>query len=194
MEELLAKNKSMKSFVTSLKVKIRNTDVDLRHKFVLVPLVYNKKTCSCDFQEMEKVRLVGNSPMAGQSFNNFLAYNALVNKNVKKSYPKSCAYLVDPNSLLAMETLKTVKYVYGRSYNTVRYEFIKGNNPRNDRLMDDRTRQDYFVWLVRWVKDNFEEETRGEMALRRVPAKGINLRVTQYYNSSHNCFNPLSLF
>ena len=50
--------------------------------------------------------------------------------------------------------------------------------------MDNRTRQDYFVWLVRWVKYNFEEETRRKMALRRVPAKGISLRVTQYYNSS----------
>ena len=39
VEELLAKNKSMESFVTSLDVQIRNTDVDLRHKFVHVPLV-----------------------------------------------------------------------------------------------------------------------------------------------------------
>ena len=38
--------------------------------------------------------------------------------------------------------------------------------------------------LVCWVKDNFEKETRGEMALKRVPAKGVNLRVSQYYTSS----------
>ena len=132
---------------------------------------------------MEKERLVGNSPVAGQSFNNFLAYNALVNKHVKKSYPQSQDYLVDPNILMAVATLKSVKSVYRRSYNTVKYEFIKGNHPRNDRLMDVRTRQDYFVWLIRWVKDNFEKETRQEMALRRVPAKGISLMVTQYYNS-----------
>ena len=75
---------------------------------------------------MEKERFVGNSPVAGQFFDNFLAYNALVTKHVKKSYPKSQDYLVDPNQLLAVETLKTVKYVYGRSYNTVRYAFIKG--------------------------------------------------------------------
>ena len=38
--------------------------------------------------------------------------------------------------------------------------------------------------LVRWVKDNFEMETCGEMALKRVSAKGVNLRVNQYYTSS----------
>ena len=160
MEELYDINKSMESVMTDLKVKIRNTKVDLRHKFVLVPLVYNKETCSHDFQEMERDREVGNYPMAGQSFPNFLAYNALVNKNVKKSYPQSCDYLVDPNSLMAMATLKSVKSVYGRSYNMVKYKFIDGNHPRNNILMDDRTRQDYFVWLIRWVKDNIEEETR----------------------------------
>ena len=109
VEELFDKNKSMESFVTSLKVKIRNAEVDVRHKFVLVPLVYNKETCSCDFQEMEKERFVGNSPVAGHSLDNFLAYNALVNKHVKKSYPQSQDYLVDPNKLLAVETLKTIK-------------------------------------------------------------------------------------
>ena len=152
--------------MTGLKVRIRNTEVDVRHKFVLVPLIYNKETCSRDFQEMEKERLAGNSPVAGQSFESFMAYNARVNNLVKKSYPNSQDYLVDPNELLAVETLKTVKYVYGRSYNTVRYEFIKGNHPRNDRLMYDKTRQDYFVWLVRLVKDTFEKETRKEMAVR----------------------------
>ena len=50
--------------------------------------------------------------------------------------------------------------------------------------MNDKTRQDYFVWLIRWVKDTFEKETREEMARKRVPAKGVNLRVAQYYNSN----------
>ena len=50
--------------------------------------------------------------------------------------------------------------------------------------MNDRARQDYFVWLIKWVKDNFEKETREEMALRRVPGKQISLRLTQYYNST----------
>ena len=56
MEELLPENKSMESFVTSLDVKIRNTDVDLRQKFVHVPLVYNRETMNRDFQEMERER------------------------------------------------------------------------------------------------------------------------------------------
>ena len=123
---------------------------------------------------MERERLAtGNFPVA-----------ARVNNLVKKSYPNSQDYLVDPNELLAVETLKTVNYVYGRNYNSVRYQFKKGNHPRNDRLMNDKTQQDYFVWLIRWVKDTFEKETRREMARKRVPAKGVNLRVAQYYNSN----------
>ena len=139
MEELFDKNKSMKSFVTGLKVRIRNTEVNLRHKFVHVPLVYSKETMSRDFQEMERERLAGNFPVAGQSFDSFMAYNARVNNLVKKSYPNPQDYLVDPNELLAVETLKTVKYVYRRNYNSVMYEFKKGNHPRNDRLMNDMT-------------------------------------------------------
>ena len=34
VEDLPAQNASMECFVTSLDVKIRNTDVDLRHQFV----------------------------------------------------------------------------------------------------------------------------------------------------------------
>jgi hypothetical protein len=34
-----------------------------------------------------------------------------------------------------------------------------GNHPRNDKLMNDSARQNYFVWLIRWVKDTFEKET-----------------------------------
>jgi hypothetical protein len=80
VEELLAKNKSMESFVTSLEVKIRHTEVILRHKFVPGPLVYSRETMSRDFQEMERERVArGNLPIAGQSFNSFMAYNARVN-------------------------------------------------------------------------------------------------------------------
>ena len=115
---------------------------------MLVPLVYNKETCSRDFQEMEKDRAIGNTPVVGQSFSKFMDYNVLVDKYVKKSYPKSCGYLLDPNSLLAMKILKSVNTVYGREYNTIKYQFLDGNHPRNDKLMHDKNRQDYFVWLV----------------------------------------------
>ena len=50
--------------------------------------------------------------------------------------------------------------------------------------MHDRNRQDYFVWLIKWVKENFEKETRQEMTVRQVPGKHISLRLTQYYNST----------
>ena len=64
----------MESFVTSLEVRIRNTDVDLRYKFVHVPLVYNRETMNREFQEMERERQVrGNLPVASQSFNSFMA-------------------------------------------------------------------------------------------------------------------------
>ena len=68
MEDLLAENASIESYKTNLDVKIRNTDVDLRHQFVYVPLVYSRETMDLDFQEMvreEQVR--GNLPMAGLS-------------------------------------------------------------------------------------------------------------------------------
>ena len=184
VEELYEINKSIEGVVTDLKVKIRNTEVDLGHKFILVPLVYNKEICSRDFHEMEKDREIGNTPVVGQSFSKFMACNVLVDKYVKKSYPKSCDYLLDANSLLAMKTVKSVKTVYGREYNTIKYQFLDSNHHRNDKLMNDRTRQDYFVWLIKWVKDNFEKETRQEMTLRRVPGKQISLRLTQYYNST----------
>ena len=107
--------------------------------------------------------------MAGQSFDSFMAYNAPVNNLVKNAYPNTKNYLVDPNELLAVDALKTVNHVYGRSYNSVRYQFRQGNHPRNDKLVNDKARQDYFVWLIRWVKDTFEIETREEMAVRGYP-------------------------
>ena len=53
-----------------------------------------------------------------------------------------------------------------------------GNHPRNDKLMNDKARQDCFVWLIRWVKDTFEKETREEMAI------SVNLRRAKHYNSN----------
>ena len=56
VEKLFAENKSMESFVTSLDVKNRNTDVEMRYKFVHVPLVYSRETMDRDFQKMERER------------------------------------------------------------------------------------------------------------------------------------------
>ena len=49
--------------------------------------------------------------------------------------------------------------------------------------MKDMDRQVYFVSLIKWVKLNYEEETRKEMILKRVPAKKIALRLTPYYKN-----------
>ena len=50
--------------------------------------------------------------------------------------------------------------------------------------MHDKNRQDYFVGLVKWVKNNYEKETHKEMILKWVPGKQIALRLNQYYNST----------
>ena len=94
--------------------------------------------------------------MAGLSFNNFLLYNARVNDLVRQTFPNSGGYLADPNVLLAVELVKTSTHVFGKTYDSVRYQFRKGNHPGNDKLMNDSVRQDYFVYLIRWVKETFE--------------------------------------
>ena len=185
VEELLAENASMESFVTSLDVKIRNTDMDLRHKFVYVPLVYSRETMDLDFQEMERERQVrGSLPTAGHSFNNFKIYNTRVNDLVRQTYPNSRGYLADPNELLAVETLKTSTHVFGKSYDLVRYQFRLGNHSRDDKLMNDRALQNYFVYLIRWVKETFKTETREEMARTGVPNISVNLRLAKHYTSN----------
>ena len=93
---------------------------------------------------MEKDRAIGNTPVISQSFSKFMDYNELVDKDVKKSYPGSWEQLLDRNSLLAVRTPKSVDTVYGREYHTVKYQFLDGNHPRNDKLMHDKNRQDFF--------------------------------------------------
>ena len=73
--------------------------------------------------------------------------------------------------------------MYEKEYHTVKYHFRERNNQKNDKMMNDKDRQDYFVSLIKWVKNNYEGETRKEMILKQVPAKKITLRLTQYYNS-----------
>ena len=65
-------NKQVETVVAKLGVQIRSTSVDLKHKFVLVPLVYNKDTCDRDFIEMEMDRAEGKTPVVGQSFSKFI--------------------------------------------------------------------------------------------------------------------------
>ena len=155
----------------------------LDHKFVLVPLVYNKETCNWVILKLEKDKPIGNTPVVGQSFSKFMEFNELVAKDVKKSYLRSWEQILDLNSMLSVKNPKSVDKVYGKEYHTVKYHFLEGNNPRNDRMMHDKNRQDYFVSLIKWVKDNFEEETHREMILKHIPGKKFALQLIQYYNS-----------
>ena len=73
-----------------------------------------------------------------------------------------------------MRTLKSVDTVYGRDYHTVKYQFLDGNNPRNNRMMHDKNIQDYFVYLIKWVKDNYEEETHREMIIKQTDCPQVD--------------------
>ena len=87
--ELFSINQVTEDVVTHMEVQIRNTVVNLKHKFVLVPLVYNKETCDPNFFELEKDRAIRNTPVVGQSFPKIMEYNDKVTKDVKNSYPES---------------------------------------------------------------------------------------------------------
>ena len=121
--------------------------------------------------------------MVGQSFPKFMEYNDKVSRDVRKSYPESYKQILDLNKLLAVKTLKSVCKVYGEEYITVKSSFRDGNNPKNDKMMNDKDRQDYSVLLIKWVKYNYEEETRKDTILKHVPAKKIARRLTPYYNN-----------
>ena len=71
--------------------------------------------------------------------------------------------------------------VYGEPFTTVKYQFRTGDNPDNPRLMDESTRQGYFVNLCKWVLDNFEKETKDEMARKQVPSVSPNLSMIKQY-------------
>ena len=179
--ELININKMTKGVVDKMAVQIRNTPVNLKHKFVLVPLAYNKETCDRDQIEMEVSRKAGNTPCVGQFLHKFINYNDLVKIEMSLAYPTSHEQLLDLNTELAMKILKSSRNVYGKEYNTVKYKFCDGNNPKDKTMMNDRERLDYFVSIVKWVKSNYETETRKEMSLKKVPAKKISLKLTPYY-------------
>ena len=166
-----------------MSVQIRNTQVSLKHKFVLVPLAYNRETCDRDYIKLQADRKAGNTLCVGQSMHKFINYNDLVRFEFSKAFPTSHEQLLDLNTKLAMKILKSTSIVYGKEYNTVKYEFRDGKNPKDKTMMNDRERLDYFVSIVKWVKRNYETETRKEMARKGVPAKKISLKLTPYYPS-----------
>ena len=82
-----------------------------------------------------------------------------------------------------MKTLRSTSIVYGKEYNTVKYEFCDNNTSKDKTMMNDKERLGYFVSLVRCVKCNNEDETSKEMTRKGVPTKEISLRLTPYYNN-----------
>ena len=138
MTDLYKLNKHVGFKVEAMGVQIRSRPVDLKHKFVLVPLVYNKSTCDRDFMDIEMARVNGFNPVLGQSFSKFMDYNKLVIEDVKKAYPTSYEKLGDPNKLLAVKTLTSTCTVYGRDYITVKHLLRDVNNPRDSNKIKDR--------------------------------------------------------
>ena len=181
MSELYKINKQVKTFVAAMGVQIRSKPVNLKHKFILVPLVYNKATCDRDFVEIEMARANGTNPVLGQSFSKFIDYNNLILSDVKKTYPTSYKELGDPNELLAVKTLKSTCTAFGKEYSTVRYSLRDGNNPNDPRMMNDRDRQNYLVTLVKWVKNQYEGETFEAMIDLGVPDKKSCSRAPSRY-------------
>ena len=75
VKDLLAKNEVIESHVTQMEVKIRHVSVDLKHQFILVPLVFTRDTCDLEIQVMDKVlNDTGSLPVIGQAFPKFLDY------------------------------------------------------------------------------------------------------------------------
>ena len=124
----------------------------------------------------------------GHSFNNIMAYNSRVRNLVKQTFSNSEGYLGDPNLQLAVEYVHSSTQVFGVTYDTARYLFRTGNHPTNHRLMNDGAKQVYFVKLIRWVKDTFEQETKDEMARKKVPQISVNLKLVKRYTRNSQIF------
>ena len=126
--------------------------------------------------------------MFGHSFNNIMAYNSRVRKLVQQSFPTSEGSLGDPNLQLAVECVPSSTKVFDVTYHTSRFSFRNGNNPQNHKLMNDGAKQEYFVNLICWVKDTFEQETKDEMTRKRVPQLSVNLKMVKPYSRLSQIF------
>jgi len=189
VDELLDRNIIVENHVTKLACKIRHTAVDVRHKFIYVPLVYTRETMDLELHVLEREeRSTEILPVFGHSFNNIMAYNSRVRSLVNQSFPTSEGSLGDPNLLLAVKCVPSSTKVFGVTYNTSRYSFRNGNNKQNHKLMNDGDKQEYFVNLIRWVKDTYEQETREEMTRKRVPQLSVNLRMIKRYSRQSQIF------
>jgi hypothetical protein len=103
VDGLLEISKMTKEYVEALPVHIRSTPVGLRHKFVFVPLLYNKEACDRDRAEMDVIREAGKTPCVGQPLTKFLHYNDSIKVLNSKTYPKTFNQLLDPNLELPLK-------------------------------------------------------------------------------------------
>ena len=110
-----------------------------------------------------------------------MEYNKLTMQDVKTAYPNSFEELSDLNELLSVKTHTSTCTVYDREYIRVKHSLRDGNNTRDSKQMNDRDRQSYFVSLVKWVKNNHEEETLMEMAAKGIPPKRVCSRGVPRY-------------
>ena len=172
-----------KEYVEKLPVHIRSIPVELKHKFVFVPLLYNKEACDRDRAEMDVIREAGKTPCVGQPLTKFLHYNDSVKVLNSKTHPKTFNQLQDPNLELALKIHTSTSIIYGKTISTVKYNFRDGNNLKDKTMMNDKTKLDYFVSLILWVKKNYASETHREMARKKVPSKKIGQKLVSYWNS-----------
>ena len=80
-----------------------------------------------------------------------------------------------------MKICKSTCKGFEQVYSAVRYSLHVGNNPKDSRMMNNRDIQNYFVSLVKWVKNNYEAETLQEMIVKGVPDKKIRSKVPSRY-------------
>ena len=147
MDDLIKISKLTKVYVETLPVHIRSTPVELRHKFVFVPLLYNKEACDRDKADMDVSRQAGKTPCVGQSLSKFLPYKDSVKLLNFKSHPKTVDQLLDPNLELALKIQNSTSSIFGKTITTVKYNFRDGNNPKDKTMMNDKLKIDYFVSL-----------------------------------------------
>ena len=182
VDGLLEISKMTKEYVEALPVHIMSTPVGLRHKFVFVPLLYNKEACDRDWAEMDVIREAGKTPCVGQPLTKFLHYNDSIKVLNSKTYPKTFNQLLDPNLELPLKIHTSTSIIYGKTILTVKYNFRDGNNPKGKTMMNDKNRMDNLVSLILWVKNNHAAKTYREMARKKVPAKKISVKLVPHWS------------
>ena len=180
VDDLIKISKLTKVYVETLPVHIRSTPVELRHKFVFVPLLYNKEACDRDKADMDVSREAGKTPCVGQSLHKFLHYNDSVKVLNSKTHPKTFDQLLDPNLELALKIQNSTSSI--TTITTFKYNFRDGNNPQDKTMMNDKGKLDYFVSLILWVKNNHAAETNREMARKKVPGKKISAMLVRLWS------------